>query len=271
MIKFISLLISSPILCLSCATTPGALEPWFMEDSSEAGSSGSLLAEDGIVVTSQSGSKVTYADAEKAIRKKLTDGSIQVKVFLAFRIVEPLDPFGKMELIVFSSASESSGGDELKPKARRSTNSGYQAGVVYPIGEIYAKDVGADVDTIVCNLKIIEDDGIGADQEAMHQEAMRSLEAYAQSDGPSVGETVVKYTPVLPIVFDVSNWILGDDLVEPTSITLTKSQAFMPSVNDLAFRKGALNVAYIVEVAGYSFSTKEIHANEELRKKILGQ
>jgi hypothetical protein len=220
-----------------------------------------------MTITDADGKQVTFGKAEEAISAALgRESPVPIKIYLVIQMLKNLDAWGDAELYYGFSTTVSSGGDTLKTDVGQSSDPNNRAGKEILVGEVFSGQVAKGDEKVCCKVAIMEDDGFGTSKTEKATEFMKQLEAFSALENPGVGASIVKYTPLLPVLYSLASMILPGEKFEPTPITLLKGRNFMPTAYDLAMRGDAFQIAFVVVVGNFTFIRED---TEEVMKRML--
>lgn len=223
-----------------------------------------------MIITDKTGADATLDQVNTALDALIIQKKpIPIKIYLVLQTLDNLDIFGKNELHYGIATTITSEGNPLKTDAR-TNNGAIRDNQVIEVGEVFGGNVTStdDAASVKCAIQLIEDDGISMSDKEKAEKLMKDLKAFAEGDA-GIGTVIVKYVPILPIVYDVFNLFFSDDIIQPTAITLTKSEKFIPSAKDVAWRGDLTQIAYVVQVGPYTFTRKDAAESEGVKRAIL--
>ena len=221
-------------------------------------------------VIDSEGNLVPLSVARSAIESLINNNNpLPIKIFLVIQMLRNLDSGGNMELYYGVATTVSSSGNILKTDARMANDPDNRPGKVIDVGEVFAGHVTKEDDSIKCEVKLIEDDGIPMSDKELADKFINDLKVFTTGgDTTSLGSAIVKYFPLVPILYDTFNWIFSDTVISPTSITLQNGNYFVPTSKDLAWRGDLNQVAYIVQVGPYTFARHDAPVSKSVKEII---
>lgn len=205
-----------------------------------------------LVIRDESNQEVTPKEAKDKLKTMLeTEKRLPVKIFLSFWINHDLDSYGQMELWYTSACTVSSGGSKLSTEGKPIYEEGVGVGQETKVGQVFATNVSADVDSIACAIKLIEDDGLSTTEGEAADKLSKDLSAFVQ--GVGTASSMATWIPILPIATNLIDLLAPDENLRTANVTLLRSDFFAPE-EDTVIKQGAgVQTAFVIKVGPYRY------------------